>query len=1001
MTKYTCVLLLVAQWSGLEIQAAPLLPKHAPNAAINGDMLPSFLAHGAVKPPRGMDKMVKQAMGGTNDTAHNHHSGLKCGVTEQVGSGTDKYERCPDSCAFFAQNRKDSEHCTFLCVPQDDCAKWNPNKPIADTIKSSRTCRGPKVKFCTEANIDGTDSCRKCQFGFEVHIGDGQCYFQYWISLMVFLLVVTILVLVVTVWIVDWCRRETINPEGVTTGISHRARAKILMPKSLLPEGETQRRVWDIDTNMCKVSPIPGKRGVPAGPGMMLHFNFQAFFIFWPLVLAIVWTIIACFHNELFTLGTRKFGTPRHNCILVAYGYETQQRLMWTKNLFLVIAYLFSFVTFLFFSVRQLRLYQTLDKQEKSMKDFAVELTGLPEIPGDYLLDNGGGGVEKFIKEHVANKTQHNVVGVSVAWNFTVDEEMIMNAIAKGVTKREIELGYLARAEIGDPTAGLSSMSKKLYGLERSLLGYPATQEDEKPEEELEEELIAKLKELRSSPSAFVVFDTEEGKDAAVKLVEESPDILDLPYGDTTYPLKLNQLECEPATVNWQNFGDTGPHVMLMNGLKAIMKYYVPALSIWFFAFYVPYAASLYYFNYDNGAQLPGYYSLVFTMVVVGGNATMYVICDLIGDECGFQYKDSKQTAYMIMYLIACMINVFLDMAVTYMTALKIMRGLDFRNYFGKRLDDIHSFTEQFETYAMQRSLAENTYAYAFPSTMLVPFLLEPIVTILVPYQLGKLIVRTHKEVQGLDAGAFMVAFDFDLGRYADILLNVFLAILIFWFPGGYIWSLFYGMFISHIVIYLFDHWRVLHVIPTVKIVSKQVDWWAQVCMIGCCGMIMGCLVFKLNCETYAPGGFCLQDYKLIETCTLAGLAHCVVHMLLLLYLVPLLCPELDDDQDANRGATYKSVAQFEPKSWFSVNPVHCLRSKLIFNHKVHCQFAAVGKDHLLEINEEIACYFKDGPAENNTEEDMTWKALMNSLKRRESSDESRAHYFPGKEEDA
>ena len=34
-------------------------------------------------------------------------------------------------------------------------------------------------------------------------------------------------------------------------------------------------------------------------------------------------------------------------------------------------------------------------------------------------------------------------------------------------------------------------------------------------------------------------------------------------------------------------------------------------------------------------------------------------------------------------------------------------------------------------------------------------------------------------------------AFKFDLGRYADILLNVFLVILIFYFPGGYIGTLF------------------------------------------------------------------------------------------------------------------------------------------------------------------------------------------------------------------
>ena len=67
----------------------------------------------------------------------------------------------------------------------------------------------------------------------------------------------------------------------------------------------------------------------------------------------------------------------------------------------------------------------------------------------------------------------------------------------------------------------------------------------------------------------------------------------------------------------------------------------------------------------------------------------------------------------MLFYLVACMINVLLDMVVTYYTALKIMVGLDFRTISGQRVAEIESFTEQFETYAMQRSLAENTYRYA------------------------------------------------------------------------------------------------------------------------------------------------------------------------------------------------------------------------------------------------------------------------------------------------
>merc|ERR1719272_2411795 len=350
--------------------------------------------------------------------------------------------------------------------------------------------------------------------------------------------------------------------------------------------------------------------------------------------------------------------------------------------------------------------------------------------------------------------------------------------------------------------------------------------------------------------------------------------------------------------------------------VKAFCTVYLPALAVWFFVFYVPYAWSLYNFNYDNGAQLPGYYSIIFTIVVVGGNATMYVVCDIFCDVIGFRDKDTKQMTYMLMYLFACMFNVLLDMVVTYFTAYKIMVGQDFRTYDGTRLADIHTMTEQFETYAMQRSLAENTYAYAFPSTMLIPFLIEPIVTVLVPYQIGKLIIRSHREVQGECAEAYIAAFDFDLGRYADILLNVFLGILIFYFPGGYTWSLFYGMFISHIVIYLFDHWRVLDVIPNIKITSYQVDWWAQAMLAGCCGLILSALVFKANCESYS--GYCIKDMQLISASALAGVAHFIVHTLLLIYLIPKMGSEF---KDLNPEMTYATVAKDDAYTWFGTNP--------------------------------------------------------------------------------
>jgi len=256
-------------------------------------------------------------------------------------------------------------------------------------------------------------------------------------------------------------------------------------------------------------------------------------------------------------------------------------------------------------------------------------------------------------------------------------------------------------------------------------------------------------------------------------------------------------------------------------------------------------------------------------------------------------------------------------------------------------------------------ALGENSYAYAWPSTFLIGFVIEPFVTIWIPHYIGKIVVRTHPEINGICAEAYLAAFEFDMGRYADILLNIFLGILIFWFPGGYIWTLFLLMSFSHCFIYCFDHWRVLRVIPHVKIVICNIDWWAQAVMCFLCAMILGCLVFKANCESYT--NYCLQDMALILRCFLAGACHFIVHFLLLLYWVPTMGKEYPDDK---ADVTYKDVATNEPRTFFSMNPVHCLRSKHLWQDKPACLYCTYGKEHFLQVNHDIGCYFQDDAAE-------------------------------------
>jgi hypothetical protein len=854
--------------------------------------------------------------------ANTTQSAFKCGVTMQAHSGSDKYELCPTECPYFTQNREDSLHCTFLCVPGDQCAKWNPNKPIADSLKGTRTCRGPRVNYCDEQNMDGTDSCKVCQSGFEVHEDDGGCYFAYWNTLLICMFVIVALVVVIASWVIDMCCRENVNPEVLNSMMVWRSRSKNLAPKE---EGK-KRQVYPWNTNMCKTD--------VAGPGMTLHFRFQVYLIAWALVIAVTWTILACFHNELFILGTRRFGTPRQNCILVAWGYETQNRLMWTKVLFLAIAYLFTFVSSLVFAVSQLKIFNYMDANDKTYKDFALELSGLPELPAD------SPNAEAAIKAAVEKQAQTSIVGVSVAWNYTDVEDKVV---------------YLLTPKVPDPVdpPEMDGLHQWMFEKEKGLLG---------PDPDPEVDAKTLLSEMKSSSTAYAVFKTEKERNHAfskLRGIMFDPSTASPDEKSEEIILTVNKVYCEPAAINWNYFGDDSPAAMWNRFVFNFCTLYLGALAVWFFFFYVPYAISLYNFNYDNGAVLPSYYGIVFTMVVVGGNATMYIICDLVAENIQFRYKDTKQVVYVLFYLFACTVNVLLDMVVTYFTARKVMIGLDFRTYDGRLLSAIDSFTEQFETYAMQRTLAENTYAYAFPSTFLIPFLLEPFVTIIVPLHVGRLIVRTHPEITGRCAEAYMAAFDFDLGRYADLLLNVFLGILIFYFPGGYTWSLFYGMFISHIIIYAFDHWRVLNVIPNIKIVSNEVDWWSQLMMIPCNGLILSCLVFKMNCEPYA--GYCIQDMELIYSTSLAFVVHCIVHYFLFAYLVPVLAgTEKDNDLET----PYEVCASRDAHGWFSVNPVHCLRSQYILEDKPeYSRYCSVGKEHLLKKNEKIGVYFQDDAA--------------------------------------
>jgi len=913
-----------------------------------------------------------------------------CGKANRVNSSSNKWERCPSSCPVYAEVRPSELHCQFECVPLtvEDCIARNPKAPIPD--KKLGLCRSCMIDGCAKCAKDGTDTCLECNRGF-ARLGSKRCENKAKIVWIIGFCVLGFITLCVIAWLVDLARRPVTNEAGLQHGLALRSRAKLLMPMPHESEPRTPASQADAPQSNAiptLVMPEPRQRGLwplntnllttrVAGPGLMLQFNLQFWIIIWAAGVAIAWACTAAFFPDLFILGTRRADTPRQNCILVAWGYETQHALMWVKVAFTFVLYVVSFVLCILFGIRQLRIFQAEDAHETTHKDFSALLTGLPQIGGHEHI-------EKHLATTVERATSVGVVGVSVCWDFSECEETLMSLIehelceregipshrnAEDSHKRGIMRRVVSRVEkafLSPTTQKVLSKGKKNMRHQRlakhSINPVHLTPPRESPAPSgnasgaaspmspvVEVNVEEMLWQLKSCHQAFVVFNSEADRDAAVKAVNEDG----LEFRDCS--LKLEECDCEPNTVIWKNCTNmkvAEKAMRVVRGLGVILF----ALAVWVCVFYLPYAHYAMSFNYAYGQEPGGIESFTFGMLVVAGNAAMYLICSEVADYVGFQTVDHREVCYMLLYNFACVFNVALDISITYLVAYSMMVGQNMRTYHGVHLKDVDSFSSRVETYAMQREMGKSLWRYSWPSTFLIPFLIEPIITIYIPYKLMSWVVRSNPRYRSYHAERFLTSTPMDLSRYADVLLNVILAVLILFFPGGYTLGMFATLAVSHVFIYAFDHWRVLRSIPSCEFANMNVDWWAQWLLTVPCGLLLSAAVYKYAVDVKSKG----WGYGIVFVVSAAFLGHILLHTALLVWVVPL----FGHKEKEPSKMTYKQCGRRIACSWFSANPVHCLRSSYIYRHEPPCDFCVAGKEHLLRVNEDIGLHFTDAPIE-------------------------------------
>jgi hypothetical protein len=486
-----------------------------------------------------------------------------------------------------------------------------------------------------------------------------------------------------------------------------------------------------------------------------------------------------------------------------------------------------------------------------------------------------------------------------------------------------------------------------------------------------EEYMTRMLTDMDSSDCAFIVFESEAARDDAIEAVEEKNGI---DFKGKTIYLEVKYCEPESARYGGLCYGTKKGHRMkrLVAGFWAVLW----ALTLWCCVIYLPYAYYLTSFSYANGDEPGALISQVFNLLVVIGNQLMYYLADLVSQHAGFCFEDDREVAYNIIYVFATVTNLLFDMLVTVYLAYKMMIGNGVHTSDGRLIEELHSVNEIFESYPVQKVFGDLLSEYSYPSCFVYPFICEALFAIAVPYFVTKYIVLSHDWVRNRDAELSMQYFlPMSLGRYGDILLNMILCTMVFFAPGGFTLPMFVAFFVSHAGLYAYDHWRILRVTPCFHYANQTVDKLAQLILMIPTGVLATCAVYRFSQMV----AFAWMDgYFLWICCGVAFVGHCMMHVIVLKAVVPTLVTKVPHEPSK---ASYAEVATKTALTWFSTNPVHCLRSKFIHKHNPPHMMAIYGKEHLQQKNEDIGVHFEDtlhGGAnmsgnKRSAEEKMAW----------------------------
>jgi hypothetical protein len=876
--------------------------------------------------------------------------------------GPGKNTRCPDLCPYM---RFDPDRmCHFKCITKEWCLTA-PNMPTSFPDEHEGRCTVCSVPGCRKCRSPTKCVEGECMDGFDMV--DGECKPQSRSIWRVIFGVVGTLVLIIGIYLGVIWHRPVRQSMRLKLAQQYRAMSKLRKPSRGHP-------FYSLGTNLCKE--------MISGIGVLLHFRFQFFWLVWALIVLALCGMVSFYHGRFKAADTLAM-TPTHEevfrqCAKFDTDNAYQVYLIQKNFKYLTcFVYVATTIAVIGFSICQRLSYKRQEDQADTMEDYALCVYRLPvekardSLEEDYL---------KFFKSK-----WDGVLGVTICWDYADAEPQVIEAVTRQMHD-EFDQAYFQhlltdeeidrlRTEKEDSYKALEEYRKRrsrvcidpeLRCLDDGILGTAQASDAG----EVFTVNAANIQELISSlPTTgfvFVVFETEEKATNALRSSKESP----VEYkGKELGVLREN---IDPQTIIWTGFSvhRSERNANILKGICITLG----VIVVWAVCFYGPYV--VYIMSWSRVAGQSG--GDATTMQLLGimcaiGNQVVYFTCAKVADGAGFRSKDFAMAFNCCLYTAAVLINIIVDVS------LMIVMAHGYQQDSG--MDPTATIRNPSFSYALFLQLV----GYLYPSTLLIPYLAEPLPMNIIPYFLGKWMVRSAIRVSRYEAEQAMVCPEFDLLRYGDILINVSTVIVCFFLASSSLWWIFMWLFVSNGIIYLWDHFRLLRQCEELYFSSDLMERCSQYISALPCALLAAAFVFKRYESRELLKSFerdalqvldgdisdDLDDWRKVYQTNVDDISqhlwltvmgvfvlHLAVHTFINAYVVPRFVPS----DSVPSKTEYKECASKTPCCWFKSNPVHCLRSKNIsaWKHDPPLIYHVRGKEYVHKANPAIYQYYEE-----------------------------------------